>query len=436
MNGVPKASWDVQVVPPRDFDLVAHNVPDAEGVLNAAAAGGNNVIQYSVACPDGSYHVGVVAPSEGLSVSTSHLPGAAEGDPGFTQITPYNPDDPLPDRCSTLPPDADPPEELPPPSTTGKAGDDCKDCTAEPGFWEGLIPIWGSGKSAIAAFQRGQIGWGLFNTAMAVSDVFMVKALATAAIKGIGKVAAREIAEDAARDVAESGARETGEHAAGNAAAKPPNNLPAIVTDADRLSRLARELGPALVKLSNPALTGEALLKETESFVARFGSLQELKGILPESVFKAVERELGAITRRVLSETQALAKVWDVSSPANRLVLWSGTAESQAKIAIKDAFVLGETEAGSKLARVDEVLEKLGVSWPDRESLWRTISVRLAEGARGDVVARVRAPLRPGSVFFDEVAALNRNANATSLRVITQHGEVLLHKPFDLTKIP
>jgi RHS repeat-associated protein len=67
------------------------------------------------------------------------------------------------------------------------------------GFWEGLIPIWGSGKRAIEDFQCGRWGWGLFNTALAVSDVFLLKALATALAKGAveagGSLVARETSQ-------------------------------------------------------------------------------------------------------------------------------------------------------------------------------------------------------------------------------------------------
>jgi RHS repeat-associated protein len=41
-----------------------------------------------------------------------------------------------------------------------------------PGFGESLIPVWGSGREAINDFQCGRWGWGLFNTGMAVLDVF------------------------------------------------------------------------------------------------------------------------------------------------------------------------------------------------------------------------------------------------------------------------
>jgi RHS repeat-associated protein len=75
------------------------------------------------------------------------------------------------------------------------------------GFGESLIPIWGSARMAAEDFKCGRWGWGIFNTAMAISDVFLVKSLATAAgkalIKGAGEVAVREGGEVAARDIAQ-----------------------------------------------------------------------------------------------------------------------------------------------------------------------------------------------------------------------------------------
>lgn len=57
----------------------------------------------------------------------------------------------------------------------------------QPGTWESFIPVWGSGRAAIDDFQNGNWGWGLFNGAMAIGDVFLVKSIATA----IGKAAFR-----------------------------------------------------------------------------------------------------------------------------------------------------------------------------------------------------------------------------------------------------
>jgi hypothetical protein len=42
-----------------------------------------------------------------------------------------------------------------------------------------MIPVLGPGKQAIHDFQQGRWGWGLLNTALAVSDVFLGKAAVT-----------------------------------------------------------------------------------------------------------------------------------------------------------------------------------------------------------------------------------------------------------------
>jgi hypothetical protein len=54
---------------------------------------------------------------------------------------------------------------------------------------ESLVPVWGSGKESIADFQEGDILGGVGNAAMALSDVFLAKALAEAAAKGAFKAA-------------------------------------------------------------------------------------------------------------------------------------------------------------------------------------------------------------------------------------------------------
>ncbi len=71
-----------------------------------------------------------------------------------------------------------------------------------PGFGESLIPVWGSGRAAINDFQEGRWGWGLFNAAMAVSDIFLVKALVVGAGKLLVKTAVKEGATLAEKEAA------------------------------------------------------------------------------------------------------------------------------------------------------------------------------------------------------------------------------------------
>ena len=58
---------------------------------------------------------------------------------------------------------------------------------AEPGFWEGLIPVWGAGRQALHDYECGEWGWAAFNGAVAVSDVFLVRSVAGGLMKGAWK---------------------------------------------------------------------------------------------------------------------------------------------------------------------------------------------------------------------------------------------------------
>ncbi len=77
----------------------------------------------------------------------------------------------------------------------------------EPGFGESLIPFWGSGRSAVNAFQEGRYWAGIGYSTLTVSDVLLAKALATAVVKGVVKVgvkvATKEAVELAAKDATE-----------------------------------------------------------------------------------------------------------------------------------------------------------------------------------------------------------------------------------------
>jgi len=67
----------------------------------------------------------------------------------------------------------------------------------QPGTFESAIPIWGSGRAAVDDFQNGHWGWGLFHTALAISDVFLVKAAVTGILKIGVTLAVKEIATEA-----------------------------------------------------------------------------------------------------------------------------------------------------------------------------------------------------------------------------------------------
>jgi RHS repeat-associated protein len=67
----------------------------------------------------------------------------------------------------------------------------------QPGLLESAIPVWGSGRAAADDFQNGRWGWGLFNTALAITDVFLVKSIVT----GVGKIVAKSIYKSVAEEV-------------------------------------------------------------------------------------------------------------------------------------------------------------------------------------------------------------------------------------------
>lgn len=66
-----------------------------------------------------------------------------------------------------------------------------------PGFGESLIPIWGSGREAVADFQEGDYAGAALNGALAASDVFLAgaagKALLKVAAKGATRAGARRV---------------------------------------------------------------------------------------------------------------------------------------------------------------------------------------------------------------------------------------------------
>ncbi len=80
------------------------------------------------------------------------------------------------------------------------------DDVGAPGFWEGMIPVWGSGRQAVHGFQTGNYLWGTVNTVLAITDVFLIKAIVTAPFKeAIVKTAERTLVEEGANAEARGG---------------------------------------------------------------------------------------------------------------------------------------------------------------------------------------------------------------------------------------
>lgn len=59
-----------------------------------------------------------------------------------------------------------------------------KQSVGQPGALESAIPFWGSGRAAVDHFQNGNYWEGTFYTALAISDVFLVKSMVTGLARG------------------------------------------------------------------------------------------------------------------------------------------------------------------------------------------------------------------------------------------------------------
>jgi hypothetical protein len=106
-----------------------------------------------------------------------------------------------------------------------------------PGFAESLIPVWGSGREAVADFQEGDYAGAALNGALAASDLFLAESIAKGLAKGgfyFVKGAAKEGAYDWSRKVrpwmGEQGRLAPGQH--GHHWAIPQNGWGKHVPDA------------------------------------------------------------------------------------------------------------------------------------------------------------------------------------------------------------
>jgi hypothetical protein len=68
-----------------------------------------------------------------------------------------------------------------------------------PGFAESLIPVWGSGREAVADFQEGNYAGAALNGALAASDLFLAESIAKGLAKG-GFYVAKNVARKAPHD--------------------------------------------------------------------------------------------------------------------------------------------------------------------------------------------------------------------------------------------
>ncbi|WP_207483088.1 hypothetical protein [Arenibaculum pallidiluteum] len=110
------------------------------------------------------------------------LYGGALGDADEPGAEPPPDSDALPDVALAMPqPSGDEPgpadPEVPPPTSS----------IGRPGLAESFIPVWGSGREAIADFQEGNYLGAALNAGLAASDLFVAGTLAKAVGKAMGK---------------------------------------------------------------------------------------------------------------------------------------------------------------------------------------------------------------------------------------------------------
>jgi len=70
-----------------------------------------------------------------------------------------------------------------------------EEAVGAPGFWESLIPLWGSGRETVNAYQQKKYGWMVFHGVMTAADLaggFLIKGLFKAGTKGVGKTIGKE----------------------------------------------------------------------------------------------------------------------------------------------------------------------------------------------------------------------------------------------------
>jgi hypothetical protein len=80
----------------------------------------------------------------------------------------------------------------------------------EPGTLESLAPVWGNLKQAQYDFAHGSVFSGVFHSAMAVTDVFLVKSLVTGVARGVGSIIAKEAGAELGGDLAGEGGSKLG----------------------------------------------------------------------------------------------------------------------------------------------------------------------------------------------------------------------------------
>jgi len=174
--------------------------------------------------------------------------------------------------------------------------EDTDQCIGEPGFAEGMIPIWGNGRSAIHAARNGRYGSAVLYGAAAALDVFLITKLVTLA-KGILKGSlALKVAPAAA-----SGSRPLLSTQQLNSLAVEEYAGRVLLSEMQTAKTLKAELG-AVVSIGQDKVTGK---------VSRV-YFNDLKGKKPSDLSDTIAGRLDTSPANVKSKAGSHAEVYAV----------------------------------------------------------------------------------------------------------------------------
>jgi RHS repeat-associated protein len=233
--------------------------------------------------------------------------------------------------------------------------------SSKPGFGESIIPIWGSVRDANYNFGKGNWGWGLVYTGLAISDVFLIKSIATAIGKATLKTAAIEAAEKAAKEAAEKAAKEAAEKAAKEAAEKAAKEA-AAKTAAEEALKVTGKVGYGATDLSKLAAEYRKAHKIATGNVAVF---EYLEGGAKKTITRVSEQFVGHSEKLIAEQLKKMGidpknvtRIYSELQPCN--YLFGGGCgrliqETFTKAAVTYSFEYGATrasrEAGVKLLK-------------------------------------------------------------------------------------
>jgi RHS repeat-associated protein len=269
--------------------------------------------------------------------------------------------------------------------------------SSKPGFGESIIPIWGSVRSANYNFGKGNWGWGIAYTALAITDVFLVKSLVTAVGKGVIKIAGKEAVELTAKEIAPTAAK---------------GILPAVAKEAastvakEVAPTVAKEVAPAVAKEVAPAVAKEvapAVAKEVAPAAAKEVAPAAAKEVAPAAAKKAVALDANALINGLekgeLAAVDAAitGKIPTISITAAKEFLKKGNVQVLREFLAARGGYVGKAATAEQIAQLQAQAKVLG----------RVL--------RGKDAAVVGSAIKEGAVIITKDSKLLKFLNAAGI---------------------